>query len=164
MKKLDLRKTVVILLFIIAAFGLSFFSELINFEALKENRSDILNKTRRQETVVARQCFGLILTHKFNFTLSRVGDILNCNHATVIHGNKNVKQFIELKYNDYIDAMLNWKFIFDENQLYFNEGYSTSSAIENRIMSMITESIELKVLDKENASDMLRRLLETLNK
>ena len=41
MKKLDLRKTVVILLFIIAAFGLSFFSELINFEALKENRSDI---------------------------------------------------------------------------------------------------------------------------
>lgn len=114
--------------------------------------------------MVARQCFGLILTHKFNFTLSRVGDILNCNHATVIHGNKNVKQFIELKYNDYIDAMLNWKFIFDENQLYFNEGYSTSSAIENRIMSMITESIELKVLDKENASDMLRRLLETLNK
>ena len=41
MKKLDLRKTVVILLFIISAFGLSFFSELINFEALKENRSDI---------------------------------------------------------------------------------------------------------------------------
>jgi len=43
MKKLDLRKTVVILLFIIAALGLSFFSELINFEALKENRSDISN-------------------------------------------------------------------------------------------------------------------------
>ena len=41
MNKLDLRKTVVILLFIIAAFGLSFFSELISFEALKENRSDI---------------------------------------------------------------------------------------------------------------------------
>ena len=41
MKKLDLRKTVIILLFIIAALGLSFFSELINFEALKENRSDI---------------------------------------------------------------------------------------------------------------------------
>jgi len=41
MKKLDLRKTVVILLFIIAAFGFSFFSELINFEALKENRSEI---------------------------------------------------------------------------------------------------------------------------
>ena len=41
MNKLDLRKTVVILLFIIAAFGLSFFSELISFESLKENRSDI---------------------------------------------------------------------------------------------------------------------------
>ena len=41
MNKLNLRKTVVILLFIIAAFGLSFFSELISFEALKENRSDI---------------------------------------------------------------------------------------------------------------------------
>ena len=41
MNKLDLRRTVVILLFVIAAFGLSFFSELISFEALKENRSDI---------------------------------------------------------------------------------------------------------------------------
>ena len=41
MNKLDLRKIVVILLFIIAAFGLSFFSEFISFEALKENRSDI---------------------------------------------------------------------------------------------------------------------------
>ena len=41
MKKLDLRKTVVILLFIIAVFGLSFFSEWISFTALKEHRSDI---------------------------------------------------------------------------------------------------------------------------
>ena len=41
MNKLDLRKTVLILLFIIAAFGLSFLTELISFEALKENRSDI---------------------------------------------------------------------------------------------------------------------------
>ena len=43
MNKLDLRKSVVILLFTIAAFGLYFFSELISFEALKENRSDISN-------------------------------------------------------------------------------------------------------------------------
>ena len=43
MNKLDLRKAVVILLFTIAAFGLYFFSELISFEALKENRSDISN-------------------------------------------------------------------------------------------------------------------------
>jgi len=41
MNKFDLRKAVVILLFTIAAFGLYFFSELISFEALKENRSDI---------------------------------------------------------------------------------------------------------------------------
>ena len=41
MKKLDLRKTVVIFLLIIAVFGLIFFSEWISFEALKENRSDI---------------------------------------------------------------------------------------------------------------------------
>ena len=41
MKKLDLRKTVVIFLLIIAVFGLIFFNEWISFEALKENRSDI---------------------------------------------------------------------------------------------------------------------------
>ena len=41
MNKLDLRKVVIILLLIIAAFGLIFFSEWISFEALKENRSEI---------------------------------------------------------------------------------------------------------------------------
>ena len=41
MNKLDLRKTVVILLLIIGVSGFSFFSEWINFEALKKNSSDI---------------------------------------------------------------------------------------------------------------------------
>ena len=41
MNKLDLRKAVIILLVIIAAFGLIFFSEWISFEALKENRAEI---------------------------------------------------------------------------------------------------------------------------
>jgi len=42
MNKLDLRKVVIILLLIIATFGLIFFSEWISFEALKENRVEIL--------------------------------------------------------------------------------------------------------------------------
>ncbi len=41
MNKLDLRKVVIILLLIIATFGLIFFSEWISFEALKENRAEI---------------------------------------------------------------------------------------------------------------------------
>ena len=41
MNKLDLRKVVIILLVIIAALGLIFFSEWISFEALKENRAEI---------------------------------------------------------------------------------------------------------------------------
>ena len=41
MNKLDLRKAVIILLLIIAAFSLIFFSEWISFEALKENRAEI---------------------------------------------------------------------------------------------------------------------------
>ena len=41
MSKLDLRKVVIILLLIIAAFGLIFFSEWISFEALKKNRAEI---------------------------------------------------------------------------------------------------------------------------
>ena len=41
MNKLDLRKAVIILLLIIAAFGLIFFSEWISFEALKKNRAEI---------------------------------------------------------------------------------------------------------------------------
>ena len=127
-----------------------------------QHQINILNKTRRRETVVPRQCFGLILTHKFNFTLSRAGGILDCDHATVLHGNKNVKQFVELKYNDYVDAMLNWKLIFDDNKLYFNEAYSVSSELEARITNMIQESIELNILKKEDASDMLTNVLETL--
>ena len=129
-----------------------------------QHQINILNKTRRRETVVPRQCFGLILTHKFNFTLSRAGGILDCDHATVLHGNKNVKQFVELKYNDYVDAMLNWKLIFDDNKLYFNEAYSVSSELEARITNMIQESIELNILKTEDASIMLKNVLKTLKK
>lgn len=106
----------------------------------------------------------MILTHKFNFTLSRAGGILDCDHATVLHGNKNVKQFIELKYNDYVNAMLNWKLIFDDNHLYFNEAYSVSIELEARITNMIQESIELNILKTEDASIMLKNVLKTLKK
>ena len=41
-KKLDLRKIIIFLLLIIAVFGLIFFSEWISFEALKENRAEIV--------------------------------------------------------------------------------------------------------------------------
>ena len=67
MNKLDLRKTVVILLFIIAAFGLSFFSELISFEALKENRSDNRN-TRALELVEAK-------VHRLSTHYKKTGEI-----------------------------------------------------------------------------------------
>jgi len=42
MNKLDLRKIIIFLLLIIAVFGLIFFSEWISFEALKENRAEIV--------------------------------------------------------------------------------------------------------------------------
>ena len=63
MKKLDLRKTVVILLLIISVIGLYFFSEWISFTVLKENRSDIL--AFRDENFI----LSIILFWSFYFLL-----------------------------------------------------------------------------------------------
>jgi len=60
--------------------------------------------------------------------------------------------------------MLNWKLIFDDNQLYFNEAHSVSSELEARITNMIQESIELNILKTEDASIMLKNVLKTLKK
>jgi chromosomal replication initiation ATPase DnaA len=51
---------------------------------------DILNKTRKREYVYARFIFinKLFKNTEYNYTLSEISRLLNKNHATVIHAQK----------------------------------------------------------------------------
>ncbi len=68
MKKLDLRKTVVIFLLIIAVVGLIFFSEWISFEALKKNRTDI-SEFRDKNFILSIVIFWLLYVLLIVFSL-----------------------------------------------------------------------------------------------
>ena len=91
---------------------------------------DIKKKTRKREYVTARYIF-FYMEKRFNaihFTLTRVGAILNLDHATVLHGVKTIKNLKET--NRFINEEVN--------------------DIENRIhKTLINETQKLKVEDYE---------------
>jgi len=106
----------------------------------------------------------LILNKKFRFTLHRTGRLLNCNHATIINGNNKVMFGIEAMYSDYIDAMLNWKLIFDENGLHFDESDSTDfKRVDSRIKEILYHSLEYKILSQEEIERMLKSMVEAFS-
>lgn len=130
----------------------------------KKHGVNVLRKRRDRELVVPRQCLGLILNKKFRFTLHRTGRLLNCNHATIINGNNKVMFGIEAMYSDYIDAMLNWKLIFDENGLHFDESDSTDfKKVDSRIKEILYHSLEYKILSQEEIERMLKSMVEAFS-
>jgi len=50
--------------------------------------SDILSRTRIREIVEARQMFCYVVREKFGYPLSRIGRMVNRDHATAIHSIK----------------------------------------------------------------------------
>lgn len=69
---------------------------------------DIERKTRKREYVEARQIVYLLQKHynAANFTLERVGRLLNQDHATVLHGIKTMEDLCEIDKHMYSQVSL----------------------------------------------------------
>ena len=63
-----------------------------------ETGLNVLNPTRKRQYVDARAMACFIMSRKLNLTLSQIGEILNKNHATVLH---SLKLFDNLYETDY---------------------------------------------------------------
>jgi len=62
-----------------------------------------LNKPNRQREKVYRKFYLANLLRKENLMLKEIGDILNKNHATVIHYLKSHKYWTRIKDEQYLD-------------------------------------------------------------
>jgi len=119
---------------------------------------DVLKKRRDRHIVVPRQCLGLILSHKYKMTFQSVGNTLNVNHATIIHGNKQCTNFLTMGNEEYTDAMLNWRMIFDEHHIDIEEEINTYTRVKKRIKEIIEDSILYAGLTAEESTKMLKEL------
>jgi hypothetical protein len=74
-------------------------SEIIVFVAKKEEISGkmLLSKRRFRKNVEARQICFMRLREVTKLTLTEIGSYFNCDHATVLHGIKQVENIKELR-------------------------------------------------------------------
>jgi len=64
---------------------------------------DIVGKTRKQRVADARIIIGALIYNSTKLSLSQSGEVLNRDHATIMHYTKEVQKVTELyyKYNFY---------------------------------------------------------------
>lgn len=63
-------------------------------ESFRVHRKDVLSKTRRMPFLIYRQYITYFLGQYLNISLSEIGAIVDRDHATVIHTNKVVEDYI----------------------------------------------------------------------
>lgn len=56
---------------------------------------DLKGNSHKGEIVEARQVLFYIFRNKFKYAFTKIGDIFNKNHATVLHGVKKINGYIE---------------------------------------------------------------------
>tara|TARA_R110002073_G_scaffold197332_2_gene356461 strand:+ start:215 stop:634 length:420 start_codon:yes stop_codon:yes gene_type:complete len=70
--------------------GLQFISELVGL-----SEQDIMSKSRTRDAAVGRHFLRYYLRDKCNFTYQSIADLMDCNHASVIHSVNYVKECVQ---------------------------------------------------------------------
>jgi len=70
--------------------GLRFISELVGV-----TEEAVVSKDRFRDVVIARHFLRYYLREKCNFTYQSIGDLMDCNHASVIHSVKYVNTCVK---------------------------------------------------------------------
>lgn len=77
---------------------------------LNNKRGIELQKSgRQQQKVILRQCLGYVLNKKYGLTTTKIAELLQQDHSTVVYGNRKVGDMLELKNVLYITGMLDVK-------------------------------------------------------
>lgn len=122
---------------------------------------DIATKGRKREYVYARRVFSK-LARDFGYTFQEVGDVIDCNHATIVH---HIKMFstvtdLDLRVYDKITDILNSsKRLRPERNL--DDTISNSVYIE-RIEELEAMVVDLKMEESIDDDDMSDEELENI--
>ena len=97
-----------------------------------------LLKTRRRTVTIPRQCLFYIMRKKCRMSYASISNLFGCNHATVIHGNRVIKQQLEIKDSDTLQAMSLW---IDIIQNIMPENVQVMFSAQDRILSTLESTL-----------------------
>ena len=131
----------------------------INKEYEEKFSVDPLSPTRRRENVISRHCLGLVLTNKFRMGPTEVSRLIGCDHSNVVYSNKKVKEQIEIMNADYIQAVNNWREVFNDNSKEIAEQTTTRGMIRERLSGTLQDALIDGLVDGNDIGNMLIDLL-----
>lgn len=94
-------------------------------------------------------------------TYQLVGNILGVDHSTIIYGSKQAKTQVEIGDREYTTAMVNWRMIFDENEIDINTEIDQKARVKTRILNLLSDAITDGVLTFDERDEMLASMLKT---
>ncbi len=85
--------------------------EILNIISEEQSISvdSIISRVRHREVVGGRQLFCYIMREKFGFSYTKIGRLIERNHATIMHSNKSHKDNYQFDrdYRNMCDRVLN---------------------------------------------------------
>lgn len=103
--------------------------------------------------VIPRQCLSFILKNKFTTTYKEVGNFLGVDHATIIHGENQVKNRMSVLDKEFVSAVNNWAAIFER---VMPDDIHTMWSTQDRIVALL----ETTLLNTDSAVAVLEGVLE----
>jgi hypothetical protein len=94
-------------------------------------------------------------------TYKLVGDTLGVDHSTVIYGSNKAKNQVEIGDRQYTIAMVNWRMIFDENEIDIKVEVDQKARVKARIQNLLIDAITDGVLSIEERDELLVSMLKT---
>ncbi len=90
---------------------------------------------------------------------TEVSRLIGCDHSNVVYSNKKVKEQIEIMNADYIQAVNNWREVFNDNSKEIAEQTTTRGMIRERLSVTLQDALIDGLVDSDDIGNMLIDLL-----
>ena len=90
---------------------------------------------------------------------SDISRLFDCNHATIIHSIKVVRNQIDVMNSDYIISISNWREILRDFSNEIEEETTNIGIIKRRLSSILRDSLVDSLIDRDDAGKVLTELL-----
>jgi hypothetical protein len=90
---------------------------------------------------------------------SDISRLIGCDHATIIYGNRKVKEQLSIMNTDYINVINNWRIIFDENSMEVDDYTTKEGMIRNRIAAVLKDALNDGIITDAEVGDLLIDML-----
>ena len=104
---------------------------------------DLSNPSRKYKYVRARACYYVMARHYTASGYEQIGESVNKNHATVIHGQREFKEMCR------VDKDLEEKYLLAKSQLFTEEPKLTLHQLLNQYNRLVLHNITKDTLIKE---------------